>query len=110
MLCASSDPAHGMSEICDGEDLTVVEAGSKAKCLLSVNHTTKTNHHNHQLPFGHKSLLGFSPPSTSNTEQGFNFLSEKNRIFLRNDFDIIVCTRNGSPLTHKLMIPKWTKD
>ena len=48
-LRAGSNPAGGVSEICDGEDdpgndLTMVLAGNKAKCLSSVNHTPKTIH------------------------------------------------------------------
>ena len=52
-FCAGSNPACGMSEIRDGEDLTIVPAGNKAKGPLSVNHTTKTilhhHHHHHQI-------------------------------------------------------------
>ena len=47
-FCAGSKPARGVSEIRDGEDLTMVPAGNKAKCLSLVNHTTKTIHHHHQ--------------------------------------------------------------
>ena len=32
--------------------LTMVTAENKAKCLFSVNHTTKTIHNNHFLEFG----------------------------------------------------------
>ena len=39
----------GVSEIHHGKNLTVTLAGNKAKCLLSVNHTTKTNHHHQHM-------------------------------------------------------------
>ena len=47
VLCAGSNPAHGMSEIGDGEDL--VPAVNKVNRLSSVNHTKETIHHYHQL-------------------------------------------------------------
>ena len=51
-FCAGSKPARGVSEIRDGEDLTMVPAGNKAKCLSLVNHTTKTIHQFiMQMPF-----------------------------------------------------------
>ena len=42
---AGSNPAHGMSEIHSGVIMTLT--GNKAKCLLSVNHATKTIHYHH---------------------------------------------------------------
>ena len=47
-FCAGSNRARGVSEIRDGEDLTIVPAGNKAKRLSPVNHTTLTIHHHHQ--------------------------------------------------------------
>ena len=47
-FCAGSNPACGMLEIQNGEDLlTIVAAGNKAEHLLLVNHTTKTIHHHY---------------------------------------------------------------
>ena len=48
-FCAGSNQASDMSEIRDGEDLTMVPTGNKAKCLPSDKHTTKTIHHHHQF-------------------------------------------------------------
>ena len=44
-FCAGSNPARGVSEIHNGEDLTMVPVGNKAKRLSLVNDTTKTIHH-----------------------------------------------------------------
>ena len=47
-FCAGSNPACGMSEICDGKgSLTMVPAGNKTNRLSLVNHTRKTIHHHH---------------------------------------------------------------
>ena len=51
MFCVGSNPACGMTKICDHEDLTMAPAGNKAKHLSSVNHTTKTIHHHHHALF-----------------------------------------------------------
>ena len=40
-FCTGSNPAQGMSEVCDGESLTMAPARNKAKCLSSVKHNTK---------------------------------------------------------------------
>ena len=48
-FCAGSNPSRGVSEIRDGEDLTMVPVGNKAKGLSSVENTTKTIHHHHHL-------------------------------------------------------------
>ena len=47
-FCVGSNPARGVFG--DSQwwgPLTMVPAGNKAKCLSSVNHTTKTIHHHH---------------------------------------------------------------
>ena len=46
-FCASSNPAGSVSEICDGENLTLVEGGNKVKYFSLVNHSAKTIHHHH---------------------------------------------------------------
>ena len=46
-FCAGSNPAHGVSEICDGEDLWQWSRLEIRLHLSSVNHTTKTIHHHH---------------------------------------------------------------
>ena len=38
----------------------MVLAGNNAKCLLSVNHTTKTIHHNHYHSSNRQKMNGFS--------------------------------------------------
>ena len=40
-LCAGSNPNRGVLDIRDGEDQTMLPAGSKPKRLSSVNHTAK---------------------------------------------------------------------
>ena len=56
-FCAGSNPAWGMSEIRDGEDLRQLcwLEIRQWSCLLSVNHTTKTiryhHHHHHHHHF-----------------------------------------------------------
>ena len=40
-FCAGSNPTCSVSEIHDGEDLTMVPAGNKAKRVSLVNHTIK---------------------------------------------------------------------
>ena len=46
-FCAGSNPARGVSEIRDGEDLWQWSWLEIRLGLLSVNHTTKTIHHHH---------------------------------------------------------------
>ena len=53
-FCTGSNPACGVSEIHDGEDLW--QWSRLAKYLLSVNHTTKTIHH-HYHPVSHIAKL-----------------------------------------------------
>ena len=44
-FCAGSNPARSVSEINNGEDLTMVPVGNKAKRLSLVNDTTIAIHH-----------------------------------------------------------------
>ena len=74
-FCAGSNPACGMLEIRNGEDLlTIVTAGNKAEHLLFVNHTTKTIHHHHyQIIFKTiveiQALQGLSPKFVYNIKK-----------------------------------------
>ena len=43
-FCAGSNPACGMSEICDGN-----KTENKTKHFSLVNHTTQAIHHHHQF-------------------------------------------------------------
>ena len=54
-FCAGSNPARGVSEIGNGEDL------HKAKHISSVNHITKAIHH-------HESNLGVADTMTTEKE------------------------------------------
>ena len=49
-FCAGSNPAHGMSEIRDGEDLQQWSRLEIRLGLSSVNHTTKTIHDQFRSP------------------------------------------------------------
>ena len=49
-FCAGSNPAHGMSEIRDGEDLWQWSRLEIRLGLSSVNHTTKTIHDQFRSP------------------------------------------------------------
>ena len=48
-FCTGSNPAHDMSEIHDGDDLWQWPQLEIRLRLPSVNHTTKTIRHHHQL-------------------------------------------------------------
>ena len=52
-FCAGSNPAHVVSEI--GNE-GMVPPGNKAKCLSSVNQTTKTFHHHHHHHHHHHQI------------------------------------------------------
>ena len=62
---AGSNPAHGVLEIPDGEDLWQPLTGNQAKCLSLVNYTIKAIHHHnrfhHQESQIFKSFKPFSP-------------------------------------------------
>ena len=46
-FCAGSNPARGVSEVCDGEDLWQRSRLEIRLHFSSVNHTIKTIHHHH---------------------------------------------------------------
>ena len=46
-FCAGSNPVWHVGDSRWWGSLRMVPAGNKVKCLLSVNHTTKTIHHHH---------------------------------------------------------------
>ena len=62
---AGSNPAHGVLEIPDGEDLWQPLTGNQTKCLSLVNYTIKAIHHHnrfhHQESQIFKSFKPFSP-------------------------------------------------
>ena len=65
-FCTGSNPAHGVSEIRDGEDLWQWSQLEIRLNALLVNHTTKTIHHYHLFPYicwWYSSLHNYLVPS-----------------------------------------------
>ena len=65
-FCAGSNPAHVVSEI--GNE-GMVPPGNKAKCLSSVNQTTKTFHHHHHHHHHHQCIHSHFISSLSRSER-----------------------------------------